>query len=72
MEALRDKLPFNGTIQNAMALSVSICLLLFAGGVFLHLPGIGFGLFFQKSAQRQVIRFAGVAIAAGGVYLILP
>ncbi|MBI5185761.1 MAG: hypothetical protein HZA01_08570 [Nitrospinae bacterium] len=37
MEVLRDKLPFNGIIQNAIALSVSIWLLFFAGGVFLHL-----------------------------------
>ncbi len=37
----------------------------------LHLSGIGFGVFFQRIARLQVVRFAGVAIAIGGGFLFI-
>lgn len=37
----------------------------------LHLSGICFSVFFQKIFRLQVVRFAGVAIALGGIYLFI-
>jgi len=36
----------------------------------LHLSGILFGLSLQKSLRLQTVRYAGAAIAAGGVFLL--
>jgi urease accessory protein len=36
---------------------------------FLHLTGIGFGLLTQRLHSSQIVRLAGVAIAACGVYI---
>lgn len=38
----------------------------------LHLSGICFGVFFQKSARLRAVRFAGSAIALAGIYLLIP
>lgn len=37
----------------------------------LHVTGILLGLSLQKSARFQTVRFAGAAIAAGGVFLLI-
>ncbi len=38
--------------------------------VLLHLSGIGIGILFQKAVRKeQLVRLAGVAIAAGGAYI---
>ncbi|MCP3678214.1 MAG: HupE/UreJ family protein [Deltaproteobacteria bacterium] len=37
----------------------------------LHISGIFFGLSLQKSARLQTVRYAGAAIAVGGVFLLI-
>ncbi|MFQ5560031.1 MAG: HupE/UreJ family protein [Thermodesulfobacteriota bacterium] len=37
----------------------------------LHVSGIFFGLSLQKSARLQTVQYAGAAIAAGGVFLLI-
>ncbi len=37
----------------------------------LHLSGIFFGLSLQKAARLQTVRYAGAAIAAGGVFFLM-
>jgi urease accessory protein len=43
-----------------------------AATVSLHLLGIGLGLLAQRFASARLVRYAGGAIAACGVYLCLP
>lgn len=38
---------------------------------FLHICGIGFGLLAQRLGSMQLVRYAGVVIAACGIYLCL-